>query len=78
VRDTGIGIPPENLSMIFQPFFSSKGSKGTGLGVAVTRKIAREHGGDVTVDTTAGQGTTFTILLPAPASPAPAQPKSPT
>jgi len=64
VRDTGPGISPEHLPNIFQPFFSSKGSKGTGLGLAVTRKIAREHGGDVMAESQPGKGTTFTMVLP--------------
>ena len=64
VHDTGAGIPAEHLASLFQPFFSSKGSKGTGLGLAVTRKIAREHGGDVVVESQVGQGTTFTLVLP--------------
>ena len=67
VRDTGEGIAPEHLSEIFQPFFSSKGSRGTGLGLAATRKVAREHGGDVAVRSTLGEGTVFTLILPADA-----------
>jgi len=70
VRDSGPGIPPHLLSDLFQPFSSSKGSKGTGLGLAVTQKIAREHGGDVTVESVVGQGTDFTIILPVVAPPA--------
>lgn len=65
VRDNGPGIPPEDLASIFEPFFSRKGSKGTGLGLAVTRKIAREHGGDVTVESQLGRGTVFSLVLPA-------------
>lgn len=64
VEDNGSGIPAEVVDQIFQPFFSSKGSKGTGLGLAVTRKIIQEHGGSLTVDSTPGQGSTFTIRLP--------------
>jgi len=64
VRDTGIGIPPEFMPNLFQPFFSSKGSKGTGLGLAVTRKMVREHGGDVGIESQVGKGTTFTLVLP--------------
>src|SRR5262249_20167577 len=45
VRDNGPGIPPEKLADIFRPFVSSKGARGTGLGLAVSRKILREHGG---------------------------------
>lgn len=64
VRDTGIGIAEEHMPSLFQPFFSSKGSKGTGLGLAVTRKIAREHGGDVVVESQRGKGCVFTVVLP--------------
>jgi signal transduction histidine kinase len=69
VRDTGPGIPPPQLAHLFQPFSSFKGSKGTGLGLAVTQKIAREHGGDVAVESVVGQGTVFTIILPVIAPP---------
>jgi len=64
VQDNGVGIPPEVLPKLFRAFSSSKGAKGTGLGLAVSRKIAKEHGGDITVQSTVGEGTTFTIHLP--------------
>ena len=64
VRDNGCGIPPEECEKIFDPFYSTKGSKGTGLGLAVTLKTVREHGGEVQVDSTPGQGTTFSMILP--------------
>ena len=64
VADTGSGIPEADLPKIFEPFYSSKGSKGTGIGLAVSKKIAREHGGDLTVTTELGKGTTFRIALP--------------
>lgn len=70
VRDTGAGIPPQQLPEIFHPFSSFKGSKGTGLGLAVTQKIAREHGGEVAVESLVGQGTTFTMILPVAPLPA--------
>jgi len=64
VRDNGNGIPPEKLNDIFRPFVSSKGARGTGLGLAVSRKILREHGGDILVRSQAGQGSTFVLRLP--------------
>jgi signal transduction histidine kinase len=64
VRDNGTGIPPEKLDDIFKPFVSSKGSRGTGLGLAVSRKILREHGGDIVVQTEQGKGSLFTLRLP--------------
>jgi signal transduction histidine kinase len=71
VADNGCGIPPEKLAEIFKPFVSSKGSRGTGLGLTVTRKILREHGGDVLVQSTPGQGSRFTLRLPAAPTPEP-------
>ncbi|MBY0232620.1 MAG: FHA domain-containing protein [Gemmataceae bacterium] len=64
VKDNGAGIPAESLEAIFKPFASTKGSKGTGLGLAVSRKILREHGGDVTVISEVGKGSVFTLRLP--------------
>jgi K+-sensing histidine kinase KdpD len=64
VRDNGLGIPTEKLDDIFKPFVSSKGAKGTGLGLAVSRKILREHGGDIEVQTEQGKGSLFTLHLP--------------
>jgi signal transduction histidine kinase/pSer/pThr/pTyr-binding forkhead associated (FHA) protein len=64
VVDNGPGIPPEKLGEIFKPFVSTKGAKGTGLGLAVSRKILREHGGDILVDSQPGKTTRFTIRLP--------------
>jgi len=67
VRDTGTGIPQENLSLIFEPFFSTKGEQGTGIGLWVIKGIVEKLGGRIHVDTsTEGQtGTTFSIFLPA-------------
>jgi len=65
VADNGVGIEREHLKEIFTPFYSAKGQKGTGLGLPVTRKVVEEHGGRIDVDSTVGQGTTFTITLPA-------------
>jgi two-component system, NtrC family, sensor kinase len=65
VTDNGIGIPPENLAKIFTPFFTSKeATKGTGLGLSVSLGIAESHNGTIEVASTAGQGSTFALLLP--------------
>ncbi|MDD2734788.1 MAG: ATP-binding protein [Desulfuromonadaceae bacterium] len=63
VCDSGIGIPPEDISHIFEPFWTSK-ARGTGLGLALCRKVALEHAGSLTVESTVGVGTTFTLQLP--------------
>jgi len=64
VSDDGTGIPEDVLPNIFDIFCTTKGSKGTGFGLAVTRKIVEEHGGRLEVETEQGEGTTFRILLP--------------
>jgi PAS domain S-box-containing protein len=65
ISDTGVGIPPENLSRIFDPFFTTKAvGKGTGLGLAISYRIVQKHGGEIMVDSKVGKGTTFTIRLP--------------
>jgi signal transduction histidine kinase len=64
VIDNGVGIPPNKHPDIFKPFVSSKGSKGTGLGLAVSRKIVREHGGDIFVQSQIGKGSKFIVRLP--------------
>ncbi|NEP16045.1 MAG: GHKL domain-containing protein [Leptolyngbya sp. SIO4C1] len=65
VCDNGIGIPPENLSQIFNPFFTTKPiGKGTGLGLAVSYRIVERHGGSLTCLSTPGQGTEFVIDIP--------------
>jgi len=63
ISDTGVGIPPENIPHIFEPFWTSK-ARGTGLGLALCQKVAREHGGNLAVTSVAGSGTTFTLTLP--------------
>jgi two-component system NtrC family sensor kinase len=65
VRDTGKGIPPEFLPYIFDPFFSTKGVEGTGLGMSISYGIIRNHKGNIKVESTVNVGTTFTIELPA-------------
>ena len=65
VTDNGCGIPAENLKKVFEVFFSTKGSRGTGLGLACTNKFIKEHGGEITVSSETEKGSTFTIFLPA-------------
>jgi two-component system, NtrC family, sensor kinase len=68
VKDSGIGISSEDLPKIFEPFFTTKEvGKGTGLGLAVCYGIITEHGGRLSVRSTPGSGTTFTMFLPAQA-----------
>jgi two-component system NtrC family sensor kinase len=64
VIDTGCGISQENVSKIFDPFYSTKGQKGTGLGLAVTWGIIDNHDGTIKVESEIGKGTAFTISLP--------------
>jgi len=66
IADTGVGIPAAMLETIFDPFFTSHPDDGgTGLGLSISRDIVRDHGGELTVDSVEGVGTTFTITLPA-------------
>ena len=64
VADNGCGIPPNIVTRIFDPFFSTKGSGGTGLGLAVTQKIIKEHQGTISVKSVVNKGTTFIVTLP--------------
>jgi hypothetical protein len=65
IADSGMGIAPEHLARIYDPFFTTKApKKGTGLGLSVTYGIIREHGGTIEVSSQVGQGTTFVIELP--------------
>jgi PAS domain S-box-containing protein len=70
VADTGSGIPPEHLSRIYDPFFTTKPiGQGTGLGLSITYGIVQEHEGAIACESAVGQGTRFTLTLPAAASP---------
>ncbi|HVZ72660.1 MAG TPA: ATP-binding protein [Polyangia bacterium] len=62
-RDTGVGIPPGDLKNLFIPFFTTK-EKGTGLGLPISQRILENHGGTIEVRSQAGEGATFTVLLP--------------
>jgi two-component system nitrogen regulation sensor histidine kinase GlnL len=64
IKDNGIGIPPQNLARLFQPFFTTK-PNGTGLGLLITRRIIQEHRGAITVQSQPDKGTAFEILFPA-------------
>lgn len=61
--DTGCGIPRESLEKIFEPFFTTK-ARGTGLGLAITRQIIEMHHGEISIESSAGKGTTVTVVLP--------------
>jgi two-component system sensor kinase FixL len=63
ISDTGQGMTPEVKANIFQPYFTTK-EKGTGLGLAISQNILEEHGGSISVDSTPGQGSTFTLKIP--------------
>jgi len=65
VQDSGVGIPEDKMGKIFEPYFTTK-ENGTGLGLTLTYKIIKEHGGDISVKSRPGLGSTFTITLPIP------------
>jgi two-component system, NtrC family, sensor kinase len=74
VADDGIGIAPENVARIYDPFFTTKGvGRGTGLGLAVSYGIVQEHSGHIAVESAPGRGTTFRITVPTARSRAPLQ-----
>jgi len=64
VADTGIGMTQEIKEKLFKKFYSTKGSKGTGLGLVITRKVVEEHGGTIGVESEPGHGTSFQIRIP--------------
>jgi PAS domain S-box-containing protein len=72
VEDNGAGIPGDDLEQIFEPFYTSKGrDQGTGLGLSISQRIIEEHGGRIRVASTPGEGSCFTVLLPAAREPHP-------
>jgi two-component system sensor histidine kinase HydH len=64
ISDTGCGISAQDISKVFEPYFSTK-ETGTGLGLAIVKKAIDDHGGSISVSSKEGSGTTFTIILPA-------------
>jgi signal transduction histidine kinase len=71
VGDAGQGIPPEELSRIFDRFYRGQGirARGSGLGLALVKRIVTDHAGTVSVASRVGEGTTVTVVLPAAAAP---------
>lgn len=63
ISDSGTGIDPQIVSRIFDPYFTTK-TRGSGLGLTVVRRFAKDHGGDVKVESIVGQGTTFHLIIP--------------
>ncbi|HVU27737.1 MAG TPA: ATP-binding protein [Verrucomicrobiae bacterium] len=63
IRDTGVGIAPENLPRLFEPFFTTK-RNGTGLGLLISQRIVREHGGTIEAHSETGKGSTFSLIFP--------------
>jgi signal transduction histidine kinase len=74
VRDSGIGMPQDVQAQLFTPFFTTKGTRGTGLGLRVVKSAVEAHKGSVTVESAPGQGTTFRLHIPRWAEQAEAKP----
>jgi signal transduction histidine kinase len=67
ITDNGAGIPADQVRRVFEPFFSTKSEgKGTGLGLSIVRNIVQAHNGEIVVDSTLDEGTTFEVVLPCP------------
>jgi signal transduction histidine kinase len=64
IRDTGPGMDAETLRQVFKSFFTTKGDKGMGMGLSISRSIVESHGGRIWAESTPGQGTCFSIALP--------------
>jgi len=64
IADNGCGIPEENIKKLFDLFYTTKGSQGTGVGLSMAYRIIKDHNGDINVDSEVGKGTKFTISLP--------------
>ena len=64
ITDNGPGIAADQMDNIFKLFYSSKGSRGTGIGLFITRKVIHKHGGSISVETELGKGARFTLILP--------------
>ena len=64
IQDTGSGIRAEDKKFIFDPFFSTKGKLGTGLGLSVSYGIIKKHGGEISIDSELNIGSTVTLVLP--------------
>jgi signal transduction histidine kinase len=72
IKDSGIGIPEEDIPRLFEPFYTTRKRKGVGLGLSVVYGIIQEHGGSIYVQSKVGEGATFRVKLPLqPPSPQP-------
>ena len=64
IRDSGVGIPPEDHERIFDMYFTTKGARGSGMGLALAREVVHLHGGEIDLESAPGVGSTFTVVLP--------------